>query len=155
MSSTSPALSGEFSTSNNSFSQQCETITTLFQESDEVVQAGRNTLKKVTFEGTICVVKAFFIPRFPQDYSYGTFSKSKAKKSYENARKLIHLGFSTPEPIGYFEYRSACKLRASYYICKYAANTQTMHQILDSHSPPSSELIKQFASWLKENSSSN
>ncbi|MGJ8656376.1 MAG: lipopolysaccharide kinase InaA family protein [Akkermansiaceae bacterium] len=149
MSLTSPTLSGEFTPSNGSFTQQCDSVTKLFQDSTEIVQKGRNTLKKITYQDTTCVVKAFFIPRFPQNYSYGTFSKSKAKKSYDNAKKLLQLGFSTPAPIGYFEYRSAFKLRASYYICKFANGTQTMHQLLDHPSPPSQEFIKQFAQFCR------
>lgn len=46
MSSPHPTLSGQFLSDQDSFPQQCETILELFKQSDEIVQAGRNTLKK-------------------------------------------------------------------------------------------------------------
>lgn len=147
MSINSSSPTGEFSSNKGNLSLQCESIIKKFTESDEIVQTGRNTLKKVTFEGCICVVKAFFIPRFPQNFSYGILSTSKAKKSYDNAKKLLKLGFQTPEPIGYFEYRSGGKLRASYYICKYATKTQTLNSFLNDDTQPSKELIQQFAKF--------
>lgn len=147
MSLTSPALTGEFISKKKEFSQQCEIIKKSYIKSDQILQAKRNTLKKVNFEGNDCVVKAFSIPHFPQNYSYGTFSKSKAKKSYDNAKKLLELGFHTPAPVGYFEYRTGFKLRASFYICNFAANTETLQTLLDKDDPLSPELIQQFAEF--------
>lgn len=147
MSLTSTALTGEFISKKEKFSRQCEIIKKSYIKSDHILQAKRNTLKKVNFEGNDCVVKAFSIPHFPQNYSYGTFSKSKAKKSYDNAKKLLELGFHTPAPVGYFEYRSGFKLRASFYICNFAANTETLQTLLDKDDPLSPELIQQFAEF--------
>lgn len=150
MSSTSPKgnnLKGEFSSSNNSLQDQCVTVIKRFNESQDIIQAGRNTLKKITLNGVICVVKAYRIPKFPQNYSYGILAKSKARKSYDNAKRLLELGFSTPKPIGYFEYRSSAKLTNSYYICEYQAETQTLHSLLTEHSSLSPKLIKLFADY--------
>ena len=150
MSSTSPTgnnFRGVFSSNNDSLANQCDAIIKLFNESQDIVQAGRNTLKKVTFEGTVCVVKSFRIPKFPQNYSYGMIAKSKAKKSYDNATRLLELGFSSPKPVGYIEYRSAGKLTNSYYICEYEAETQTLHSILGEEPSLNPELIEQFADY--------
>jgi len=145
MSSTSTTYRGEFSTQTPSFAHQCDTILEQFQESNDVLKAGRNTLKKITIDNTPCVVKAFRIPSFPQNYCYGTLAKSKAKKSYLNAHKLLNLGFSTPNPIGYFEHQSNAKLKSSYYISEYAQNTQTLHQLLEKDQQLDPQLIKQFS----------
>ena len=149
MSSPSQTLSGEYISNNDNIEQRCETLLNLFEASDQIVQAGRNTLKRINFEGSDCVVKAFRIPKFPQNYSYGILSKSKAKKSYDNAKKLISLGFSSPTPIAYFEYRSAGKLKASYYICEFAANTQTLHALLQKNPNLEPEFIKEFATFCR------
>lgn len=147
MSSSNPTLSGEFASDNDTLSGHCETILELYAESDDVVQAGRNTLKKVVFEGSDCVVKAFRIPSFPQNFSYGLFSKSKAKKSYDNAKRLLDLGFLTPAPVGFFEYRSGGKLRNSYYICDFAPNVKTLHELWNDDAKPASDLIQEFAAF--------
>ncbi len=140
-------LSGEFISKNDEFSEICKTVTHKFNHSQEIIQKGRNILKKITIDNEACVIKAFFVPKFPQNYSYGLISKSKAKKSFDNAKRLLKLGFNTPPPIGYFEYRALGKLKESFYICKFAANTKTLHSIItESHQLPP-ELIKEFAQY--------
>ncbi len=141
------SLSGEFLHNKATLTSLCEVILDLFEQSDEIVQAGRNTLKKVTFEGRDCVVKAFRIPSVPQNYSYGMLAKSKAKKSYDNGQKLLELGLLTPAPVGYFEYRSGGKLMASYYICEYAADVETLHDIRHREDGLNANLMEDFARY--------
>lgn len=147
MSSTKHSLSGEFLHDKENLICQSEVILDLFKQSKEVVQAGRNTLKRVDFETGDCVVKAFRIPSFPQNYSYGLLAKSKAKKSYDNGQKLLELGLRTPAPVGYFEYRSGGKLKASYYVCEYAADVVTLHDLWYREKSLDSKLIEEFASY--------
>jgi len=147
MSSSHPSLSGKFSTPPESFNTQCDKIVALYEESNDIVQAGRNTLKKIHFEGVACVTKSFRKPSFPQNFSYGLFAKSKANKSYHNAEKLNNLGFLSPIPIGYFEYRTGGKLTRSYYICEYEAETQTLQAILEKEAILDANLIQQFAEY--------
>ncbi len=147
MSSSRPSLSGVFSTPPESLSSQCDTIIALFDESDDIVQAGRNILKKIRFKEKNCVIKVFRKPSFPQNFSYGLLAKSKANKSYFNATKLIELGFLSPTPLGYFEYRSGGKLTHSYYLCEFAADTRTLQNIIDNGDPLEEDLIQQFAEY--------
>lgn len=147
MSSSKLALSGEFFSDHDNFTNRCETILQLFDGSDEIVQAGRNTLKRITFEGSVSVVKAFRVPSFPQNYSYGLFSKSKAKKSYDNANRLLELGFITPAPVGYVEFKTGGKLLNSYYICDFASDVKTLHELWNEQVIPASELIEEFAAF--------
>lgn len=146
-------LKGEFLPDKNdkhdkaSLSSQSEAILELFSQSNDIIQEGRNILKKVIFNGRPCVVKSFRIPTFPQNYSYGLVDKSKAEKSYENAQQLLELGFSTPKPIGFFEFHSKGKLKASYYICEYAEGMKTMHDLEENNNGLDDTLIKSFASF--------
>jgi len=149
MSSDQQIFTGKFCADAADFQQQCSEILEKFQDSSDVLRASRNTLKNVVFGGKTCVVKAFKKPSFPQNYSYGLFSDSKAKKSYNNAHTLIEKGFSTPAPIGYFEHREAGKLTVSYYICEYAESTETLKAIFDEENQFSESLIEQFAKFSR------
>ncbi len=140
-------LSGEFLHHEGGISSQCEKVLDLFKESDEVVQTGRNVLKKVEFEGRECVVKAFRVPSFPQNYIYGMFAKSKAEKSYTHAQKLLDLGFQTPAPVGYFEYCSEGKLEASYYVCAYAEGVRTLFDIYHERKNLERGLMQNFMAY--------
>ena len=139
--------SGIFTTKPENFTTYCDEVLRLYMDSEEIIQAGRNTLKTIVIEGTTCVIKAFRIPNFPQDYGYGIFAKSKAHKSYDNASKLIELGFLSPKPIGYFDYRSKGKLINSYYLCEYEENTKTLDQLLKENPALDKNLIHQFTEF--------
>jgi len=143
-------FTGKFSVGSDNFQQKCSEILANFKNSDDVLRAARNTLKKITFDGRSCVVKAFRKPSFPQNYSYGLVSDSKAKKSYNNAHKLIKKGFITPAPIGYFESRKAGKLTFSYYICEYAEETETLRSIYKQSNTLSKPLIENFTTFCIE-----
>lgn len=147
MSITNLIKTGEFSSNNDQFPDHCDAILEGFKLSDDIVQAGRNTLKKVPFKGNVCVVKSFRIPSFPQNYSYGLFFKSKAKKSYDNAVTLLKLGFFTPVPVGFFESRNRGKLKSSYYVCEYAQGTQTLFELWHNNTPPNTGLIQEFTQF--------
>lgn len=84
----------------------------------ENIYSGRNNIYIVRdSDGVEVCVKDFHIPKFPNSYIYNSFRKSKAERSYENARKLIELGFGTPEPYGYALVTENGKLTRSYYFC--------------------------------------
>ncbi|MFV7791629.1 hypothetical protein ACNO6Z_12365, partial [Aliarcobacter lanthieri] len=62
------------------------------------------------------VVKAFKIPNIINQVVYAYFRDSKAKKSYENAVKLINLNINTPTPIGYIEFYQNFLFKESFFI---------------------------------------
>ena len=140
-------LSGEFLHHKGDVSVLCEKVLNIYKDSDEVVQSGRNVLKKVEFERRTCVVKAFRVPSFPQDYIYGLFAKSKAQKSYSHAQKLLDLGFQTPAPVGYFEYCSGGRLEASYYVCEYAEGVRTLFDIYHERMDLERDLMQDFMAY--------
>lgn len=69
-------------------------------------------------------IKAFHKPFPINGYIYTTFRDSKAQRSYENAMRLMELGFDTPEPIAYIECRDGSLLRDSYYISRQIEATE-------------------------------
>ena len=65
-----------------------------------VIHKGRNELRIMEFEGRKLVVKAFRRPHLINQFVYGIFRASKAKRSYDNALLLQGLGIGTPQPVG-------------------------------------------------------
>lgn len=80
-----------------------------------VVRGERNDIKKITIESTVFNVKKFKTPNAFQSVIYRFFRKSKARRSYEYALKLIDSAIKTPFPVAYLE-RFQGGLRESFYI---------------------------------------
>lgn len=88
------------------------------QEGSVVAKGNRNEIRKITLNGEDYTVKKFKVPGFFQSLVYQYIRKSKAKRSYEYAMKLISFGINTPFPVAYFEQFSS-GLKESYYICRH------------------------------------
>lgn len=91
-------------------------IKNYFQENSNTIHKARNELKVIEYEGIQTVVKAFKIPNKINQIVYAYFRDSKAKKSYQNAMKLIDLGINTPTPIGYIEFYKMGLFKESFYV---------------------------------------
>ena len=83
----------------------------------EIIYKGRNTLYRANLGGTDAVIKDFKTPHLLNRWVYTNLRKSKARRSYENAVRMIGEGFLSPEPIAYGEQKINGQLRHSYYIC--------------------------------------
>lgn len=82
------------------------------------VYEGRNRVVRFSRGGLELSVKAFKVPGLIRGLVYGCLRPSKARRSYENAVRLLEAGFATPEPIAWVETRSfGGRLRNSYYVC--------------------------------------
>lgn len=85
----------------------------------EMIYKGRNRVYALTlYTGERVNIKAFKIPKALNPYIYTLIRKSKAERSYENARKLISMGFGSPEPLAYIEVHDGVRLKESYYVCR-------------------------------------
>lgn len=82
-----------------------------------VFKGGRNAIKKVKIEGEDFNIKKFKTPSVFQGLVYQFLRKSKARRSFEYAERLIGAGLKTPFPVSYME-RTALGLKESYYISK-------------------------------------
>jgi len=86
----------------------------------QIYRGARNTLYDITgTDGNHLCVKHFRKTKFPNSYIYTTLRRSKARRSYEHAVRLLDAGFLTPRPIAWSERRKGIKLLDSYYICEY------------------------------------
>jgi serine/threonine protein kinase len=95
----------------------CQNIESYFLDSSEVITAKRNVIKIVDYEDKKFVIKSFKIPNIINQFAYRFIRSSKAKRSYENALKLIKLGINTPKPKCYKENFTPL-LGSSYYVCE-------------------------------------
>ncbi len=102
-----------------------------------VIYSGRNRVAYVNRNGELLNIKAFRLPRFPNNYVYRHFRKSKAERSYENGCRLIELGFHTPRPKGFAEERDRLQLYRSYYVSEQI----TAHDIRDIEQSPEREPV--------------
>ncbi|AXX92899.1 hypothetical protein CPU12_04000 [Malaciobacter molluscorum LMG 25693] len=91
-------------------------IKEFFEENSNTIHKARNELKVIEYKGIKTVVKAFKVPNIINQIAYAYFRDSKAKKSYENAVKLIELGINTPKPIGYIEFYHNFLFKKSFFI---------------------------------------
>ncbi len=82
----------------------------------EIIYSGRNVVFRNTETGTPLCIKSFKIPPIYNRIAYTFLRKGKARRSYENALKLLELGIPTPTPVAYAEVYAGRLLQRSYYI---------------------------------------
>lgn len=86
------------------------------------VQGQRNAIKLFEIDGITLNIKSFKKPNLVNKIAYRYFRKSKARRSFEYASKLMDLGIGTPKPIAYFENFDFIGLNDSYYVCEHLEN---------------------------------
>ncbi len=112
-----------------------------------VVNGERNVIKKVTVAGAILNIKKFKTPNFFQGLVYQLLRKSKARRSFEYAQKLIDFDFKTPSPVAYFE-RTSFGLKESFYISQHLEYDFDFRKL--NHNPKwpdRDEILRQFTSF--------
>lgn len=112
-----------------------------------VVEGERNVIKKFTIKDFQINIKKFKNPNLFNKYIYQFFRKSKAKRSFEYATKLIDCGIQTPFPIAYYE-KFEGGLTESYYISEHVDYDFDFRVLI--HNPKfknREEILRQFANF--------
>lgn len=91
---------------------------------EKVLHSGRN----IIYEQDGLVIKQFAKPGPLKALIYGWFVKTKARRSYEYAGRLLSLGIATPEPVAYKEVRVCGLLRESYYVSRKSSCPHTLQE---------------------------
>ncbi len=86
------------------------------EDGGQTIHKARNELKVLRYQDKDIVVKSFKVPNLLNQYVYGNYRDSKAKRSFDYSIQLRALGISCPKPIGYIEFRQGKKLQQSYYL---------------------------------------
>lgn len=105
-------------------------------ERGTIIHDKRNTIR--TYDGFVS--KQFAIPSLWRGIIYGWFCSSKAKRSYDYARRLSGL---TPEPVAYREIRYCGVLRQCWYVCRESECKYTFNDLIHNKSFPNREVILQ------------
>jgi tRNA A-37 threonylcarbamoyl transferase component Bud32 len=82
----------------------------------KMIYKARNRVYTVSRGGCELNIKAFRCPKFPNSMIYGNIRATKARRSMQNAERLLAMGFGTPAPVAYIERRKNGCVRESYYV---------------------------------------
>lgn len=85
----------------------------------EVYCNQRNTVTKVEVEGRMFVIKKYKVPAFFNRIVYTWIRKSKARRSFEYADRLLSHGVETAPPVAYIEERKGFFFNIGYFISEY------------------------------------
>jgi hypothetical protein len=122
-------------------------ITSYFNASNESIHKARNELRVADIKGEKVVIKAFKIPHLLNQFAYAHIRDGKARKSYDNARKLQALHVNTPTPIGLIEFYHFGLLKESYFLAKYELYDFTIREAFHHKIEDFKEVIKAFAAF--------
>lgn len=121
-----------------------------FDNLGEIIYQARNTLKKMQLpNGEEIVVKKYAIPIFANRIAYRFFRKSKARRAYENAERLLSEGIQTPKPIFYIEIKKGGLFHQGYFGCINNPTPHIMREFVD-YVNGGEETLKQFAAFSKK-----
>lgn len=108
----------------------------------------RNIIKLFDLDTKKINIKSFKIPHLINKIAYKYFRKSKARRSFEFANKLIALGIGTPEPIAYFENYDWLGLKESYYVSEHLMPQLTFRELVTIPEYPDHEtILRQFTQF--------
>lgn len=101
----------------------------------------RNIIKLFDLETKTINIKSFKIPHLINKIAYRYFRKSKARRSFEFANRLLELGVGTPQPIAYFENYNLIGLEKSFYISEHLECDLTFRELVEIPDYPDHENI--------------
>ena len=85
----------------------------------EVYCNKRNTVTKVEVEGRMFVIKKYKVPTFLNRIVYTWIRKSKARRSFEYADRLLACGIETAPPVAYIEEKKGLFFNIGYFVSEY------------------------------------
>ena len=127
--------------------QEIKKIVSRFDAIENVFAKGsRNIIKLYKLNDSITLnIKSFKKPHLINQLIYGYFRKSKARRSFEYATRLIELQIGTPTPIAYFENKNFFGMRESYYVSEHLNTVFEFREIVNNiNFPNREEVIRQF-----------
>ncbi|AKC19687.1 Kdo domain containing protein [Flavobacterium psychrophilum] len=119
-------------------------ITNFDSLGSDFVIGKRNKIKTIPYNDIILNVKSFKIPFFFNGIVYKFFRKSKAERSYNYAKILSEKGIGTPNPIGFYENKSAFRLLDSYYICEHLSPDYVFKDLFNTPNENLDDILRQF-----------
>ncbi|MFN3757413.1 MAG: lipopolysaccharide kinase InaA family protein [Flavobacterium sp.] len=124
-----------------------------FENTGEVFGDGkRNTIKVIDWDNKKINIKSFKKPHLLNAIVYRFFRKSKARRSFEHAVKLLQLDIGTPTPYAYMEnYSWFGGLSNSYYVSQHLECDFTIREVLKSEDfPDGHKILKKFTQFTHQ-----
>lgn len=117
-----------------------------FNDKGELIYGGsRNSIKTFEVDDLVLNVKAFKKPNFIKKIIYTYIRPSKAKRSFQFAKKLKSISIGTPQPIAYVENKDILGLSTSYYVCEHLEYDLMFRELVTEPEWPDHEIIlRQF-----------
>jgi len=103
----------------------------------------RNKIRLFYLNGKTVNIKSFKVPNLINQIAYKFFRKSKARRSYEFANRLLEYGIGTPQPIAFFENSSFFGIQESYYVCEHLQCDLTFRELVEIPDYPEYTIILQ------------
>lgn len=125
-------------------------LPTNFDQSGDLIYAGRNSIKTFRVNGYLLNVKSFKIPHLINKIAYAWLRGSKAKHSYLYAMKLIKMGASTPEPVACVEVLKNGLFNRSYFVSIHNNYDFTIRDLIGFQFPDKENILRQFAVFTYE-----
>lgn len=105
----------------------------------------RNKIKLFDLDGQTINIKSFKVPNVINQIAYKYFRKSKARRSYEYANRLLENGIGTPQPIAYAENFTSTGLEKSFYVSEHLQAELTFRELVEIPDyPDHSTILRQF-----------
>ncbi|MFH6996944.1 lipopolysaccharide kinase InaA family protein [Flavobacterium sp. FlaQc-57] len=115
---------------------------------ENFVNGQRNQIKLFKLDQTTINIKSFKVPHFINKIAYRYFRKSKAKRSFEFANKLLELGIGTPKPIAFYEFSTFLGLGKSYYVSEQLVCDLTYRELVEIPDYPDHDnILRQFTKF--------
>ena len=112
------------------------------------VDGERNKIKLFEMGNITINIKSFKVPNLINRIAYQFFRKSKARRSFEFANRLLENGIGTPQPVAYFEQSTFLGFGNSYYISEHLAVDLTFRELVEIPDYPDWEnILRQFVQF--------
>lgn len=116
-----------------------------------LVNGQRNSIKLFEVEGIALNIKSFKRPNLINKIVYRYFRKSKARRSFEFASKLMEMQIGTPQPVAFFENYDFVGLKESYYACEHLENVFEFREIVQNEAFENRDfIIRKFTQFTFE-----
>jgi len=108
----------------------------------------RNSIKLFELSAHTINIKSFKIPNIFNKIAYKFLRKSKAKRSFEYAQKLLNLGIGTPHPIAYYEFVDTIFFGKSFYVSEHVNYDLTYRELIrDLNYPDHENILRAFTKF--------
>lgn len=126
-------------------------ITNFTISGKDFVIGKRNAIKLFELGNDLISIKSFQKPNIINKIAYRYFRKSKARRSFEFASKLIEMKIGTPQPVAFFENYDFIGLKESYYACEHLEQVFEFREIVQNEAFENRDfIIRKFTKFTFE-----